>query len=128
MAIKISKKNLDTEVNYEPALPQWFGITDETTNTKAGTLIRVQIPPRTKSSFHYHTNGDLFFFIISGTCIFEVGEKKRKEYVLEAEDFFYSPRGEVHSTYNPSETQPCEALAGYFGCSNPYKSGKVFVK
>ena len=129
MATKISVKNLDNDPNYEPVLPQWFGITDETTDTKSGTLLRVQIPPKTESSFHYHTNGDLIFFIISGSCVFEVGEGEEKsEYTLDAEDFFYSPRGEVHKVYNSSETQACEAVAGYFGCSNPYKSGKIIVK
>ena len=126
MAIKVSTKNLSTVKDYEPGLLQWFGVTDETTDTKMGTVIRIQIPPTVKSKFHYHENGDLFFYVISGTCVWEVGEKREK-ITLEADDFIYIPRGEVHNTLNPSETETCEAVGGYFGCSNPFKSGKVFV-
>ena len=127
MATKISTKSLETVTNYEPGLNQWFGITDETTDTTKGTIIRVQVPPQVKSKFHCHENADMFFYVISGTVEWEIGEKK-EIITLEADDFIYVPRGEVHNTFNPSETENCEALGGYFGCSNPFKSGKVFAE
>ena len=61
MATKVSTKNLETVTDYEPGLRQWFGITDETTDTKMGTIIRVQVPPQVKSVFHCHKNADMFF-------------------------------------------------------------------
>jgi hypothetical protein len=37
----------------------------------------------------------------------------------------FIPRGEIHFTAVPSQTEPVEG--GYGGCPNPYKSGKTFV-
>ena len=127
MATKVSYRDLPDELKYEPHLKFKFGITDETADTKHGTLIRVRFEPKVKSQPHYHANGDLFFYVISGKSIWYIG-KEKKEYVVETGDFMYVPRGEIHSTLNPSETEPMEGLTGYFGCSNPYKSGKVIVE
>lgn len=127
MATKISSKDLPLERKYEPGYEFHLGITDETTDTKFGTFSRVYFPPKSESRLHYHSNGDLFFYCISGKTIWRIG-KEKKEYVTEAGDFLYIPRGEIHNNYNPSETEPVEGVGGYFGCSNPYKSGKVTVE
>ena len=123
MATKLSFKELPLERMYEPGFEFHMGITDETTDTKDGCLTRTHFPPKSESRPHYHTNGDMFFYCISGKTIWRVGEEK-KEYVTEAGDFIFIPRGEIHNNYNPSETEPVEGVGGYFGCSNPYKSGK----
>jgi quercetin dioxygenase-like cupin family protein len=127
MATKLSYKDLPIDLKYEPGLKFKFGITDETTDTKFGTLIRVKFEPKIESQFHYHTNGDLFFYCLSGKTVWYIG-KEKKEYVIEEGDFLYVPRFEIHRTVNPSDTVTSEALTGYFGCTNPYKSGKVLVE
>ena len=126
MATKVSCRSLPTERKYEPAFAFEHGITDETTDTKYGAVSRTHYPPKSESRPHYHENGDLFFYCISGRTIFRIGREKQ-EYVIEAGDFIYIPRGEIHSNFNPSETEPVEGIAGCFGASHPEKSGKVLV-
>ena len=127
MATKVSSKDLPPEVKYMPGFEFRFGITDETTDTKYGTADRTHFPPKSKGKSHYHENADMFWYCISGKAVWLIG-KEKKEYVTEAGDFLFIPRGEIHSTINPSETEPVEGVGGYFGCSNPYKSGKVYVE
>ncbi len=126
MATKISSKGMSREKKYEPGFEFHFGITDETTDTKHGTMTLTYFPPKSKSRSHIHEDGDLAWYCISGKAIWISG-KEKKEYVMERGDFLYIPRGEVHSTINPSDTDPVEGIGCYFGCSNPYKSGKKEV-
>jgi quercetin dioxygenase-like cupin family protein len=127
MANKVSLKNIPTDTQYEPAFKLSFGITDEFTDTKLGTLGLTHFPPKSKSRSHIHSNGDLHWYCMSGKAIWFIG-KEKKEIVTEAGDFIYIPRGEIHSTIVPSETEPVEGIGGYFGCSHPSKSGKEIVE
>ena len=127
MATKVSIKDIPPELKYEPGFELRLGITDEFTDTKIGTIARTHFPPKSNSKTHFHANGDLAWYCISGKAIWLIG-KEKKECVTEAGDFIYIPRGEIHSTINPSETEPVEGVGGYFGCSHPYKSGKTFVE
>ncbi len=127
MAKVISLRNVPVELRYEPGFELKFGITDETTGIQTATLVRTHFPPGSRSRAHYHEHGDLIWYCISGRAIWLIG-KEKKEYVTEAGDFMYIPRGEIHSTINPSDTEPVEGVGGYGGCGNPYKSGKVFVE
>ena len=127
MATKVSMKDLPADTEYEPGFQFHHCITDETTGTTQGTSSRSHFPPGSKSRPHYYTNADMAFYCISGKTIFYVG-KERKEYVVEAGDFFYVPRGEIHSNVNPSSTETTEGVVAYFGCSHPLKAGKVIIK
>ncbi|MFH1335989.1 MAG: cupin domain-containing protein [Candidatus Zixiibacteriota bacterium] len=126
MANKVSLKDIPAELKYEPGFELRFGITDEFTDTKHGTLGRTHFPAKSNSKTHLHANGDMVWYCISGTAIWLIGEEK-KEVVTEPGDFMYIPRGEIHSTINRSTTEPVEGVGGYFGCSNPFKSGKKFI-
>lgn len=126
MANKVSLKNIPADTKYEPGFELRFGITDEFTDTKYGTLARTHFPPKSQSRSHIHKNGDLHWYCMSGKAIWLIG-KEKKEIVTEAGDFIYIPRGEIHSTIVPSETEPVEGVGGYFGCSHPSKSGKELV-
>jgi uncharacterized RmlC-like cupin family protein len=128
MAKVISTKNLSPDLKYEPGFELKFGITDESTGIESATLVRTHFPANTKSRAHYHENGELIWFHISGPkAIWLIGEEK-KEFPTEPGDFMYIPRGEIHSTINDHPTEAVEGVGGYGGCSNPYKSGKVFVE
>jgi quercetin dioxygenase-like cupin family protein len=127
MANKVSLKDIRPDLKYEPGFELHFGITDEFTDTKHGTLGRTLFPPKSQSRSHIHKNGDLHWYCISGKSIWLIG-KEKKEFVIEAGDFIYIPRGEIHSTIVPSETEPVVGVGGYFGCSNPLKSGKEIVE
>jgi quercetin dioxygenase-like cupin family protein len=127
MAIKVSMKDLPNDGKYEPGFDTHQGITDKTTGTEYGQMSRVHFPPKSESRMHYHTNADMLFYCLSGKTIFRIGREK-KEYVVEPGDFFHVPRGQIHNNINPSETETVEGVAAYFGCSDPYKSGKVIVE
>jgi uncharacterized RmlC-like cupin family protein len=128
MAKVISVKNIPPDLKYEPGFELRFGITDETTGIQTATLVRTNFPPKSHSRAHYHESGDLIWYHISGpTAVWLIG-KEKKEHVTEPGDFMFIPRGEIHSTINSSETEAVEGVGGYGGCSNPYKSGKVFVE
>ena len=127
MASKTSMKNLAVDTEFEPGFQFQHGITDETAETKQGALSRSHFPPKSKSRTHYYTNADMAFYCISGRTVFRVG-KEKKEYLIEADDFFYVPRGEIHSYFNPSDTETVEGVVAYFGCSHPHRSGKVIVE
>ncbi len=128
MAKVISTKNLSPDVKYEPGFELKFGITDETTGIKTATLVRTRFPANSESRPHYHENGDLMWFHISGPpAVWLIGEDK-VEHVTEPGDFMYIPRGEIHNTINSHGTDAVEGVGGYGGCGNPYKSGKIFVE
>jgi len=127
VATKISMKDLPTDGEYEPGFDTHQGITGTTTGTKYGQMARVQFPPKSESRMHYHEYGDMIVYVISGTTIFRVG-KEGKEYEIGPGDFMFIPRGEMHNNRNPSETEPVEGIGAYFGCADPYESGKVLVK
>ncbi len=126
MAKVMSVKDLPVDEKYEPGFNLKFGITDETCGIQTATLVRTHFPPGSQSKPHYHTDGDLIWYCISGKAVWYIGEEK-EEFPTEAGDFMFIPRGEIHSTAVPSRTEPVEGVGGYGGCSNPYKSGKVFL-
>lgn len=127
MAKVLSVKDLPVELRYEPGFELKFGITDETTGIETATLVKTHFPAGSRSKPHYHTDGDLMWYCISGKAVWVIGKDQKDEHVTEAGDFMYIPRNEIHSTYVPSQTEPVEGVGGYGGCSNPFKSGKIFV-
>ncbi|MBT4094340.1 MAG: cupin domain-containing protein [Nitrospinaceae bacterium] len=127
MAKVLSVKNLPVDEKYEPGFELTFGITDETTGIETATLVKTHFPPASRSKRHYHTDGDLIWYCISGTAVWYIGEELEK-FVTEPGDFMFIPRGEVQCTEVESATEPVEGVGGYGGCSNPYKSGKVFIE
>ena len=128
MAKVLSVKNLPVDQKYEPGFNLTFGITDDTTGIETATLVRTNFPPDTVSKPHYHENGDLMWYHMSGPkAIWNIG-KEKIEHVTEPGDFIFIPRGEIHNTVNNSKTESVEGIGGYGGCANPYKSGKIYVE
>ncbi|MEK6710328.1 MAG: cupin domain-containing protein [Nitrospinota bacterium] len=128
MAKVISTRNIRPDLKYEPGFELQFGITDETTGIQSATLVRTHFPAKSNSKAHYHSNGDLMWFHMSGPKAAWLIGKEKKEFVTEPGDFIYIPRGEIHSTINSHATEAVEGVGGYGGCGNPYKSGKTFVE
>jgi uncharacterized RmlC-like cupin family protein len=126
MATKVSSKDIPTELKYEPGFELNNGITDETTDTKIGTMGLTHFPPKSKSRRHIHENADLAWYCLSGKTIWLIGEEE-KGVITEPGDFIFIPRGEMHSNVNPSDTETVEGVGCYFGCPSPFKSGKKLV-
>ena len=128
MASKVMTKDLPADTQYEPGFYYYQAITDEHAETKDGTMVVVHFPAKSESWVQYHEKADMAFYCVSGKTIFFVG-KEKKPYVIEAGDFFYIPRGEIHTYINPSETEAMKGVMAFFGtgCSSPYKTGKVIV-
>ncbi len=128
MAVVISNRSQPPDLKYEPGFEMHYGITEESTGIQSATLYRTIFPPGKKSKAHYHTNGDLIWYHLSGPrAVWYIGEE-REAHPTEPGDFIFIPRGEIHSTVNTSDSEAVHGVGGYGGCSGPWKSGKVFVE
>ncbi len=128
MAVFVKNENLPPDLMYEPGFEMHYGLTEESCGISSVTLYRTVFPPGKKSKAHYHENGDLIWYHLSGPeAIWYIGEE-RQEHITGPGDFVSIPRGEIHSTENTSGAEAIHGVGGYGGCGGPYQSGKVFVE
>ena len=90
------------------------GISNETVDNPQMTMAYVIIPPGARSKRHYHANSNVAIYVIKGRLRRFVGpEDKIEEVDIEAGDFIFIPKGEIHGNVNLSDTEPAEMVTCY---------------
>jgi uncharacterized RmlC-like cupin family protein len=121
-------KDLKADGSFEPPIVALRGINSKTVESPMLTVSHVFIPPRGKNQRHYHINNDAAGYILKGRIKMVYGpDHQMEEYIGEAGDFFYYPRGVIHGLENLSDTETAEMIACYGGVGSIGESGTVFV-
>ena len=76
MAAKVRTENLQVDREYESGFEFYHGITDKTTEITDGFMSLIHFTPGSESRMHYHENGDMAFYCISGKTTFSIGKQK----------------------------------------------------
>lgn len=92
------------------------------------TLAHNVMPPGYRSSTHSHTNVCRGTYIAKGRIRFFFGPQGHQQVIdTEAGDYIYTPRGEIHSQLNLSDTETAEYTSTYVGESDRSRLGTVFA-
>ena len=129
MARIIKRKGLADDREYEPPFVIGFGINSDTVENPRMTIGHSVLPPGGRSQRHYHANCNAGGYIIRGKELVFIGpDDNIQEVIIEAGDFYFLPKGEIHGGINLSDTEPVEAIFVYEGAANKEEAGTVFVE
>lgn len=131
MAIHIKRKAINVSTTYEPNVLHSQGICENTVGKldKPFTMQYGFMPPGAKTRAHYHTEADRGNYVIRGCIRYIFGPTDNRQIIdAEAGDFIFTPKGEIHSQMNLSETEPAEFIGVYIGCADRDQSGKTWAE
>jgi uncharacterized RmlC-like cupin family protein len=113
----------------EPPLRTKAGINTKTVGETKLAMNHVIIPPGGRNQRHYHIQCDAGMYILKGRVKMFFGpDHEAKEEVLEAGEFFFVPKGEIHGLMNLSDTEPAEMVSAYGGAGSFQEAKTVFVE
>lgn len=116
MATIVRAKDLKDDKTYEPPYSIGYGICNDTVDNPTCIMGRTIIPSGARNQCHYHVNCEAAIYTVRGRRRVFVGPShEQQEYVVEAGDFIYVPRGEIHGSMNLSDTEPVEVIFCYIG-------------
>jgi len=125
----VHAKDIKLTGGMEPPITGQRGIHSSTVESPMLTVGHVFIPPGARNQRHYHINNDAAGYILKGRLKMFFGpDHEMEEYIGEAGDFFYYPRGVIHGLMNLSDTETAEMIACYGGVSSWEDAGTVFVE
>ena len=125
----IRGKDLEFQKGYEPPLMGKTGICSKTVENPRLTQAHVIIPPGGRNQRHYHIECDAGMYILKGRVKMFFGpDHEAKEEILEAGEFFFVPKGEIHGLMNLSETETAEMVSAYGGAGSFKEAKTVFVE
>ena len=129
MAIIIKRKDLVGNKTFEPPLTIGYGIDSSTVENTTFTMGYGINPPGGRNQRHYHANTAAGVYVVKGRIEMFIGpDHDKQRYILEAGDFIYFPRGEIHGGPNISETEPSEVVFCYPDVPNKDESGTVYME
>jgi len=131
MATHIKGKSLTASTTYEPSVLHTQGICKDTVENinPPFTLQHGVMAPGKTTRAHYHTECARGNYVIKGRIRYIFGPKHDQQiFDTEAGDYVYTPRGEIHSQINLSDTEPAEFVGVYVGVTDRDLSGKTFVE
>ena len=126
----IRTKDMMTDLEYEPPLVIGKGIDSDAVGRPIKmTLGHVVIPPGGRNQRHYHVNTDAGQHVLKGRLKMFLGpDHEMKEVIVEAGDFVFVPRGEIHGLINLSDTEPAEIVSSYNSAGGTEEAETVFVE
>jgi uncharacterized RmlC-like cupin family protein len=126
--IRPGDRNVD--LKYEPPLSIGKGIESATVGVPIKmSMARVVIPPGGRNQRHYHINTDTGFHLLKGRLKWILGpDHEMEEVIVEAGDFVYVPRGEIHGLINLSNTEPAEAVATANSAGSTEEGGTMYIE
>lgn len=89
--MKISKKSAE-HYNWGQNCDGWRLI-----DTASLSVIQEHMPPNTEETMHFHQKSQQFFFILSGTAVFELDEKV---FEIQPNEGFHIKPGQIHKIKN----------------------------
>ena len=127
----IRRKQVGTDLTYEPPLRVGFGISDKTVEGANAVMGRtILVPGAQPNATHYHANNDVCWYILFGTIRLIAAKSDcsdRNEILLETGDFVYIPSGAIHVIANASQTEEASLVFCYIGVPNVEASGNVWL-
>ena len=127
----VYEKDLKRVSSIEPPLTNLRGINSKTVESPMVLVNRTFIPPGAGNQRHYHIKNDAAGYILKGRLKMVFGpDHEMEEYIGEAGDFFYYPRGVIHGLINLSETETAEIITCHGGMASveEVEEGTVFVE
>jgi uncharacterized RmlC-like cupin family protein len=91
-------------------LPNFVGISSETTGAKHLSMNIVVIPPGGAAKPHIHRGYETAIYILSGRVETKYGPGLSKSTINEAGDFLFIPADLPHQPVNLSATEPARAV------------------
>lgn len=129
MAKHIKVKELRSLPKYEPPLDVRIGIDNTLVPNATMMMAHPVIPPGGRNQRHYHKNTAAAMHVLKGRMRVFLGPKNDlKETDVQAGDFIFVPRGEIHGIMNLSKTEPVELIATYNHAGSVEEAGTVFVE
>jgi uncharacterized RmlC-like cupin family protein len=129
MARIIKRKNLGDDRVYQPPQVIGFGVNSDTVDNPKMTIGHAVLPPGGRSQRHYHTNCNAGGYVIRGRQWLFLGpDDDMQKVIMEAGDFYFVAKGEIHGGLNLSDTEPVEVVFVYEGAANKEEAGTVFVE
>ncbi len=92
------------------SLPNFVGVSAETTGAKHLSMHIVVIPPGGAAKPHIHLGYETAIYILSGRVETKYGPGLSKSTINEAGDFLFIPANLPHQPVNLSATEPARAL------------------
>ena len=88
------------------------------------------LPAGTKTRARYYTNCSCGIYMAKGKLRYIYFGPKCDEHGedIEAGDYLYSPRGEIHYLFNPSKVDSTDLVMVYAGVTGRKGSGKIYVE
>ena len=125
----IRKKEVPLNKSYEPDLPSEDGIHSGTVPDTTFRLHCLTVPPGKRSHAHYHCNTAAGVYIVKGHLRMYKGPP-HDQHVIEAEagDFIHTPKGEIHWSENPSDTESAELIACYPDVPSREAAGRIYTE
>jgi quercetin dioxygenase-like cupin family protein len=128
-AIVVRGKGIKFNRTYTPDRNTEHGIDSSTVENPEFVMSHSIAPPGSKTPFHYHVNCAVGVYIIKGRLRCFSGPKHDRQVVeIEAGDYIYHPRGEIHGAENVSNTEPVEYVFVYGGIPSTEATGRGFVE
>ena len=126
--IRPGDRNVD--LKYEPPLSIGKGIESATVGVPIKmSMARVVIPPGGRNQRHYHINTDTGFHLLKGRLKWFLGpDHEMEEVIVEAGDFIFTPRGQIHGLMNLSDTEEAELVSSYNSVGSKEEAETVFIE
>jgi len=100
----------ETTIMTKQQLPNFVGISGETTGAKHLSMNIVVIPPGGAAKPHVHLGYETAIYILSGHVETRYGPGLSKSIINEAGDFLFIPADLPHQPVNLSANEPARAL------------------
>ena len=111
------KKNMQRIRQAKSTLTSRVGIDKNTVENPELAMAHVTIAPGGGSARDYHIDCAQCIYIIKGRLRWFIGPHS-EEIDMEAGDFLYIPRGEIHGNKNLSDTETVEEITCHVGVSS----------
>jgi quercetin dioxygenase-like cupin family protein len=126
MVTIIKSKKLRVDADYEPPMKVGFGI-DSTSVQNVGIVLGYTTAAAgSRNQRHYHANTSAAQYVIKGRSKVIVGpDHAKQEFIVEAGDFMYVPRGEIHGGEALEDTA---LVFCYTDVSSKEEAGTIFIE
>jgi len=126
MVTIIKSKKLRVDEDFEPPMKVGFGIDSTSVQNARMVLGYTTAAAGSRNQRHYHANTSAAQYVIKGRSKVIVGpDHEKQEFVIEAGDFMYIPRGEIHGGVALEDTA---LVFCYPDVSSKEEAGTIYIE
>ena len=100
----------ETTTMTKQQLPNFVGISGETTGATGLSMNLIIIPPGGAAQPHIHRGYETAIYVLEGSVQTFYGEGLKKSIINHAGDFLFIPSDLPHQPFNLSQTDPAKAI------------------